>query len=178
MTTQYAQLDQPTPDQGGLTEFHYSENPLENLREILPALAELSQQDKWILLIAPPQVPHETVLADWGIDTHKILVIRAEQISDKSECILKALSCGNCSAVVAWTEELFEEELHSIKSSSEQGCCEVFLFNQVQPINLEAKPVVSAEKVVCQFKTPKLTNALMPTLHTDKDNSQQRVLFI
>ena len=49
---------------------------------LLPALARLSQDSRWILLVCPPYTPYAPFLSNMGVDTSKVIVTHAETITD------------------------------------------------------------------------------------------------
>lgn len=86
---------------------HIGELPL-----LMPALAELSEQHRWIALINPPITPYAPALQAAGIDTSRILIIRTQDDKDLLWSTEKALSTGTCSAVISW--------MHNCKANNTQ----------------------------------------------------------
>jgi len=54
--------------QGALTELIMPRQGIGALRLLMPALAQLSQDDRWICWVAPPHIPYAPALANAGID--------------------------------------------------------------------------------------------------------------
>ena len=62
---------------GALIEFIAQREGIGELSVLLPALARLSRDERWIALINPPYIPYAPALFHAGIDLAKIVVIRA-----------------------------------------------------------------------------------------------------
>lgn len=72
--------------------------------QILPLLAEASEQSRWITLINPPALPERKILLQAGVDMNKVRVIRTQNrhqwLKTLSTCVCNGLN----SLVVAWPE--------------------------------------------------------------------------
>ncbi|NLO80743.1 MAG: translesion DNA synthesis-associated protein ImuA [Xanthomonadaceae bacterium] len=73
---------------------------------LLPALARLSRQQRWVVLIAPPFVPDVTALAAAGIDLSRLLLVHPRSNRAALEALERGLASGTCGAVLAWTRQL------------------------------------------------------------------------
>lgn len=60
------------------------------------------KQQRWILLIAPTQIPSCKELRAMGIDSKKILMLNKKQIKDDKNILELALQSGSYSAVLSW----------------------------------------------------------------------------
>src|SRR3954470_4359189 len=79
LPTGFAELDAKLANSGwprhALTEIEYAHDGIGELRLLLPALVNLSQQQRWIAWIAPPFTPYAPALANAGIKLSRILLV-------------------------------------------------------------------------------------------------------
>ncbi|MCP3869678.1 MAG: translesion DNA synthesis-associated protein ImuA [Gammaproteobacteria bacterium] len=104
---------------GALTELlsnRYSGLPL-----LIPALAGLSDTDRWLVWTAPPHLPYAPALAARGVQMEKVLVIRQASLSQRLWVTEQALRSGDCAAVLAWFEHLEIAPLRRLQLAAEQG---------------------------------------------------------
>lgn len=88
---------------------------------LLPALARLSKDERWIALIAPPYIPYAPALFHAGIDLAKIVVIRASGTADTLWAMNQALHSGACSAVIGWPASITEQAIRRLQLATEAG---------------------------------------------------------
>lgn len=69
---------------------------------VLPALAHISQERRWLAWIAPPDTPPGAQLIAAGVDPSRVLVVHARGCSDGIRAVENALRTGTCGAVLAW----------------------------------------------------------------------------
>src|ERR1700694_5928053 len=76
----YAPLDAVLPGggwpRGALTEILLERPGIGELRFLLPALANLMAENRWLALIAPPYLPYAPMLSQYGIDPARLVCIR------------------------------------------------------------------------------------------------------
>ncbi|NVK10498.1 MAG: translesion DNA synthesis-associated protein ImuA [Gammaproteobacteria bacterium] len=92
---------------------------------LLPTLANLSQQEKWIALIAPPHTPYSPALEQAGIDTSKILMIHPRNEKELLWATEQALKTGTCSAVISWfgNREIKHKDLLRLQHAAKNSDC-------------------------------------------------------
>lgn len=88
---------------------------------LLPALARLSKDERWIALIDPPYIPYAPALFHAGIDLAKIVVIRVPGTADTLWAMNQALHSGACSAVIGWPASITEQAIRRLQLASEAG---------------------------------------------------------
>lgn len=131
-STGYAQLDQQLQDQGwsngSINEIYSSSMGMGEMQLVLPALAHLSEQKRWMIWIAPPAMPNATALQQHGINTERVLVVHPHNVRDQFWAIEQALRSGSCSAVLGWPQGLSGLQLRRLKVAAQSGDCIAFLF--------------------------------------------------
>ncbi len=74
------------------------------LRQLAPQLAQLSQQGRWIVLISPANIGYKQMLAQAGVRMDRVLLVHAKDEVETLWAMEKALTSGTSSAVIGWTE--------------------------------------------------------------------------
>ena len=111
----YAKLDAELPDEGwpvrGAVEVLSDRFGIGELRLVIPGLAALSRQPRWLVWLDPPYLPYAPGLQALGMDLQRLLLVNAEdkqQAGRSRQRLLWALetslASGSCSAVLAWPE--------------------------------------------------------------------------
>jgi len=106
---------------GELTEIRVRQGGNRSLAVVLPALARLSQERRWLAWIAPPDIPPGPLLASAGVDLSRVLVVYPRACADGLRAVEKALRAGTCGAVLAWLTRADEETLRRLRSAAEDG---------------------------------------------------------
>jgi protein ImuA len=132
LATGYARLDAVLPGngwpQGALTELVHGTAGCGELSLLLPALATLSQQDRWIAMVDPPWIPCPSALHDRGLVLDKLLLIRTQNRRESlwaCEQVVRGLAGG---ALLSWLEELSFAELRRLQIAANATLQAVFLF--------------------------------------------------
>ncbi len=106
IATGFTELDALLPGggwpQGGVTELLVPREGVGALQLVLPALAKISQQRRWVAWIAPPYVPYAPALAAAGVDLSRMLLIHPRPDGDGFAAVERSLRSGTCGAVLAW----------------------------------------------------------------------------
>lgn len=132
--------------QGALTEVLYSQAGIGEMRMLVPALAELSQQNRWIMMIAPPFMPNADALTAAGVDSSKLLIVRPESVNDLLWTLEESLRSGTCSAVLAWPSTLNPKATRRLQLAAETGKALGILFRPLSQAS-EASPAALRLKV-------------------------------
>jgi cell division inhibitor SulA/protein ImuA len=121
----HAELDALLPGNGwpraALTELLVPKPGIGELSLLLPALAGLSAQSRWITLVSPPHLPYPPALACAGLDLSRLLVVRATDGADALWAMEQALSSGASSAVIGWPAFVNERALRRLQLAVERG---------------------------------------------------------
>jgi protein ImuA len=106
---------------GALVELIPQREGIGELSILLPALATLAADERWIALVNPPYVVYAPAFAAAGIDLAKIIVVRARGTLDAVWSTEQALRSGACSAVLAWPGFLTEQAIRRLQLAAETG---------------------------------------------------------
>ncbi|MGD8429386.1 MAG: translesion DNA synthesis-associated protein ImuA [Ectothiorhodospiraceae bacterium] len=121
----FPELDDALPGRGwpvgALTEILHGHSGIGELRLLMPALARLSRQGKWIALIAPPYIPYAPALAGYGLDLSRVLLIHPGNRTDALWAVEQALRAGTCGAVLAWPSRVDDSSLRRLQLAAEAG---------------------------------------------------------
>jgi len=96
------------------------------LRQMLPALAGMCQS-RWLLLVAPPEIPSVQQFIAAGIDPSRVLVLHPHAVRGVS-VIEQALRSGTCGAVLLWLQQRDEQTQRRLRQAAEAGRCWGVLF--------------------------------------------------
>lgn len=143
LPTGFADLDQHLPGGGwplgALTEILSDREGIGELRLVMPALARLSQEGRWLAWVAPPHIPYAPALAAWGVNLSRILLIHPRAATDGLWAVEQALRSGTCGAVLAWPAAGDERSLRRLQLAAEEGKCWGLLFRS-QRTALQSSP--------------------------------------
>ncbi len=122
---------------GSLTEI-LSEGGL-GLSLLLPVLASLGEQARWLAWMAPPHQPYAPALLQAGIPVERILLIHGGQPKQDLWALEQALNSGQCSAVLAWPRRILPAQLRRLQLAAEQGGALGVLFRPLEALQ-ESSP--------------------------------------
>jgi len=107
---------------GALTEILSEVEGIGALRLVMPALARLSQAERWLAWIAPPYLPYAPALAAHGVDLARVLIIEPLARPPERFWVLEqSLRAGACSAVLAWWSRVDWRGLRRMQLAAEAG---------------------------------------------------------
>jgi cell division inhibitor SulA/protein ImuA len=137
----FAELDTVLPGggwpRGALTEILMTQHGIGALRLLVPALARLSRDDRWICWVAPPYIPYAPALVGAGIDLSRVLLVHPGAHQDGLWAVEQSLRSGTCSAVLAWPTLDDRTALRRLQLAAEAGDALGFLF---RPGRLAQRP--------------------------------------
>lgn len=123
---------------GRLTEILIDREAIGELSLLMPALAALSRERRWIAWITPPHIPYAPALAAWGVDLTTLLLVTKRGM-DRLWAAEQALASGMCGAVLSWPEAADFRRLRRLQLAAERGGACGFLFRP-QSAAAEASP--------------------------------------
>jgi hypothetical protein len=120
---------------GSLSEL-LSERPGVGFALTLPALARLSQESRWLLLIEPPFQPFAPALLGQGLRLERLVVATAGE--DRAWVAEQGLRSGACAAVLVWGGRWEMPTLRRLHLAAETGGALAFLFRDAETARLSS----------------------------------------
>ena len=145
ISTGFNKLDEVLPGGGWpagcLTEILSRRSGSGELTLMLPAIARLSSENRWVSWIAPPHIPYAPALAAAGIRLSRMLVIRPGRVPDLLWSAEQALRHGNRAAVLVWLEDCDAKTLRRLQLAAAEGGTLAFM---LRPSRYAATPSPAA----------------------------------
>ena len=91
------------------------------LQLLLPTLAKLNAQNRWISLISPPGDINAKLFSHYGIDPSRVLLIHPKNDVDDKVTMNKALKNGTSGIVILWASQIHHRYLAQWRKSVKQG---------------------------------------------------------
>jgi cell division inhibitor SulA len=141
----FAALDAVLPGSGWpagcLTELLCREAGIGELRLLVPLLQRLTQQRRFVILLAPPHIPYAPALASFGIQLDYLIVIQAPNAADRLWAVEQSLRSAGFGALLAWLPQhrTRPEHLRRLQVAAQSAGGPVFLFREL-PAQFEASP--------------------------------------
>jgi hypothetical protein len=121
----FAELDAQLPGGGwpraALTELLASQQGIGELRLLAPALAHLSREEKWLVLVAPPHRPYAPGFDALGVNLSHLVVVSTQSQAETLWAAERCLRSGACAAVLAWPGPNHERALRRLQLAAEEG---------------------------------------------------------
>lgn len=134
--TGLAPLDEQLPGGGWplgwLSEVLLPYHGIGELQLLLPVLAQLSQQERRILFIAPPYIPYAPALWQQGVRLSHVLLIHTHKSQQQLWAMEQALRAGVCGAVLGWTHTPDPRVLRRLQLAAEAGHSAAILFRPLR----------------------------------------------
>jgi len=141
----FAALDALLPGAGWpagcLTELLCREAGIGELRLLVPLLQRLTQQRRFVILLAPPHIPYAPALASFGIHLDYLIIIQAPNAADRLWAVEQSLRSSGFGALLAWLpqQRTRPEHLRRLQVAAQSASGPVFLFREL-PAQFEASP--------------------------------------
>jgi hypothetical protein len=133
----YAELDAILPGGGwprsGLTEILSPAATRGALHAVLPALATLSREERWIVWVNPPHAPYAPALHAHGVDLARVMIVELPEAAaargrETLWACEQALRFEGCGAALAWLDEAPMLALRRLQLAAEAGATWGVLF--------------------------------------------------
>ena len=95
---------------------------------LLPALAAMQAEGKWLVLVAPPHALHAPAWAQAGIDLSRLVVLAPENARDTLWAAEQALASGAPGAVLCWSARIDAGQVRRLQVAAAEGAGLAFLF--------------------------------------------------
>ncbi|WP_139826190.1 translesion DNA synthesis-associated protein ImuA [Derxia lacustris] len=149
VSTGFRRLDQELPGGGWpvgtLTELLLPRAGIGELRLLAPVLRRLADEERWMVLIAPPalddckHLPYGPALEKLGLRLDRLLVIDADQATDRLWAVEQSLRCPSFGALLVWLPEARPDQLRRLQLAAQgsDGLCFVM---RPQTAQIESSP--------------------------------------
>jgi hypothetical protein len=128
----FAELDAHLPGggwpAGAITEIYFERAGVGEVKLTVPATARLTQEGRWVTVIAPPHVPYAPALAAHGMRLERLLLIKPGSTEDNLWASEQALRASCCGAVLLWQEHVHERALRRLQLAAETASTSLILF--------------------------------------------------
>jgi protein ImuA len=125
VATGFPELDAQLPGGGwpraALTELLVNRPGAGELRVLMPALAQLSQAEKWLMVVAPPYQPYAPGFRSAGVDLARVVVVKTRSDGESLWAAERCLRCGSCAAVLTWTGSASSQAMRRLQLAAEEG---------------------------------------------------------
>lgn len=91
------------------------------LRLLMPALAQITQSERHVAMIAPPYIPFAPALLRHGLRLEHFWIIRAQSAADILWSAEQTLRCKSFGAVLAWPHAIGDREVRRLQLAAEAG---------------------------------------------------------
>lgn len=134
VATGHAALDERLPGGGwpgnALIEILSEARGSGELGLLMPALADLSHGQQWIVWVGAPWQPYAPALNEHGVNLSRLLFVHPGEKHPRNHLWVmeQALRSGTCAAVLGWAEQADERHLRRLQLAAEEAgvCCVLF----------------------------------------------------
>tara|TARA_B110000503_G_scaffold19599_1_gene29221 strand:- start:1327 stop:1782 length:456 start_codon:yes stop_codon:yes gene_type:complete len=111
----------PAQDLSHITEIIMRGEAWNNVQMLLPLMAQLSHDQRWLAWVAPPKLLPKAQLKAAGFDLNKIILLKPDAVHDTMSLAHQALKSGTCHAVISWFGCLEADQLNHLAHAAELG---------------------------------------------------------
>lgn len=97
---------------------------------LIPLLARLSSEQRWLAWVAPPYVPYAPALVARGVEVARLLLVHDISAKQALWATEQALNSAACGIVLAWPADLQVAQLRRLQLAAEKGRCLGVLFRE------------------------------------------------
>lgn len=130
--TGFAELDRRLPGSGWpsgtLTEILVEHHGVGELQLLMPAIARLTEDGRWLAIISPPCIPYAPALAARGVRLERLLMIRAPSASDSLWACEQVLRASCSGIALLWLDRIHDRALRRLQLAAEDGGTTLILF--------------------------------------------------
>lgn len=113
---------------GCVTEILSRRTGMGELSVLLPALARLSQEGRWVSWISPAHIPYAPALSAAGLRLSRMLLIHPPHIADRLWSAEQALRYGHGSVALIWLVHCHERAIRRLQiAAAESGSWGILL---------------------------------------------------
>jgi cell division inhibitor SulA/protein ImuA len=111
-----------------MTELISHKHGLGELSMLFPALADMGEQGRWIILVDPPWIPYPASLQGHGLLLKRLLLVHTHSEKESLWACEQALRSGRGGAVLAWPKQISFARLRRLQLAAESSSKLAFLF--------------------------------------------------
>jgi len=137
VSPQFAALDsavQESPWQAQTINEMVMEQHHDEISELAPTLAKLSQQGRWIVLVGASKQVINAINNIPALDSATILLVHPDDQTDSLWAIEQALMSGNSSAVLGWPGTINSRDRKRLQLAAKRTSALAFIFNEKSPV--------------------------------------------
>ncbi|MDP5030302.1 translesion DNA synthesis-associated protein ImuA [Paraglaciecola sp.] len=151
-STGFSELDQQL--QGGFPQNGVIdiESPIGigELRLLLPDLLTRQQSgDRLLVFIAPPMLLNSEMLAEFGFELHRVLILKTISSAQSLWCAEQCLASGCCYSVVLWQHDIAINQVKRLHLAADKGDALITMLRQQKTVQT-ALPVSLALRLRAQ----------------------------
>ncbi|MBN9132597.1 MAG: translesion DNA synthesis-associated protein ImuA [Nitrosospira multiformis] len=128
----FQELDKELPGGGwptrNLMELLLSAEGLGEIRLLSRALGEITRSERNILLVAPPYIPYMHAWEHQGIDSHRVVLVRACKPAERLWALEQGIRSAAFGAIIGWLPEASQQATRKLQILSRTAAGLVFLF--------------------------------------------------
>lgn len=151
MASGYPPLDRELPNGGWpasmLIELLLANPDAGELRLLAPALKRIVQAGKKLALLAPSHISFAATLRELGIDAHSVLLIEADNPTDRLPSVELAMKNADFGALLCWLPEARDDHLRRLQLAAADTNGLAFVF---RPLPAQNQPSPAPLRIVCQ----------------------------
>ncbi|QHQ40729.1 translesion DNA synthesis-associated protein ImuA [Microbulbifer hydrolyticus] len=144
---------------GATTELLVDKAGIGEMSLILTALAEMTRQNRMVILVNPPHIPYAPALVQAGVQLEKLLILHPRGQRDQLWAAEQSLQSGACGALVNWQgrEMPADKDLRRLQIAARDGDCLHFHFrpgsvaDSPSPASLRLKLQSDGEQLALQL---------------------------
>jgi cell division inhibitor SulA len=106
---------------GTIVELMPTSDGIGELRLLMPTLAQITQSERHVAMIAPPYIPFAPALIRHGLRLEHFWIIRAQTATDILWSAEQTLRCKSFGAVLAWPITIRDREVRRLQLAAEAG---------------------------------------------------------
>lgn len=118
MSSGHAALDQELPNGGwphsALIELLLQQSGSGEMHLLQPTLAAITQENRRVVLLQPPLLPHIAAWNGWGLAAHRLLWIKTSGSADALWSAEQILRNGSCGALLFWQSHIRSDALRRL----------------------------------------------------------------
>lgn len=106
---------------GTIIELMPTSDGIGELRLLMPTLAQITQSERHVAMVAPPYIPFAPALLRHGLRLEHFWIIRAQTAADILWSAEQTLRCKSFGAVLAWPSAIRDREVRRLQLAAEAG---------------------------------------------------------